>query len=132
MGSQPDIRTDYFTVEGDNAYAGRHLLLDFWGAKNLTDGAAIIASLEAGAKAAGATVLHSHIHVFSPAGGVSGVVVLAESHITIHTWPERDYAAIDIFMCGACNPEDAIENMTSVMSPTRIVKSLHRRGENSV
>ncbi len=36
--------------------------------------------------------------------GVSGVLVLAESHISIHTWPERDFAAIDIFMCGACDP----------------------------
>ena len=51
-----------------------------------------------------ATILHSHFHHFGPDGGVSGVVVLAESHISIHTWPERDFAAVDIFMCGACDP----------------------------
>ena len=54
--------------------------------------------------ATGATILHGHFHHFGPNSGVSGVLVLAESHVSIHTWPERDYAALDIFVCGDCNP----------------------------
>ena len=51
-------------------------------------------------EAAGATLLHIHLHHFTPNGGVSGVAVLAESHISIHSWPEYGYAALDVFMCG--------------------------------
>jgi len=47
-----------------------------------------------------ATLLHLHCHQFSDSGGLSAVAVLAESHITVHTWPERDFAAFDVFMCG--------------------------------
>lgn len=51
------------------------------------------------AGACGATLLHIHTHRFSPQG-VSGVAVLAESHITVHTWPKIAYGAFDVFMCG--------------------------------
>ena len=85
-------------------FAGTHLLVDLWGATNLCDPDHIDRALREAAEAAGATILHGHFHHFSPNGGVSGVLVLAESHISIHTWPERDFAAIDIFMCGACDP----------------------------
>ena len=47
----------------------------------------------------GATVVSSHFHMFAPQG-VSGVIIIAESHVTIHTWPERGYAAVDVFTCG--------------------------------
>ncbi len=76
----------------------------FWGAKNLDDPELIEKSLRDAAEAAGATILHGHFHHFTPNGGVSGVLVLAESHISIHTWPERSFAAVDVFMCGACDP----------------------------
>src|SRR5690554_910575 len=52
-----------------------------------------------GTKAARATIISHNFHKFSPYG-VSGVVVIAESHVAIHTWPEYDYAAVDIFTCG--------------------------------
>jgi S-adenosylmethionine decarboxylase len=60
---------------------------------------------------AGATLLHIHLHPFTPEGvaGVSGVAVLAESHISIHTWPERRFAALDVFMCGDAKPEKCVE-----------------------
>jgi len=56
-------------------------------------------------------LLHIHLHHFSHNGGVSGVAVLAESHISVHTWPERDYAAIDVFMCGHTSPVEVSEHM---------------------
>ncbi len=85
-------------------------------------------ALREAAVTAGATILHSHFHHFSPNGGVSGVVVLAESHISIHTWPERGFAAIDIFMCGACDPHDAIPVLRRAFSPGRVDLNEERRG----
>ena len=105
----PEAQKDYFVEKDGVKFAGTHLLLDFWGARNLIDPEAIGRSLCNAAEAANATVLHSHFHHFGPDGGVSGVLVLAESHISIHTWPERNFAAVDIFMCGACDPYRTLE-----------------------
>ncbi|HLJ04876.1 MAG TPA: adenosylmethionine decarboxylase, partial [Acetobacteraceae bacterium] len=98
--SGAEAQKDYFVQKDGVKFAGTHLLLDLWGASNLTDPELIDRALRDAAEAANATILHSHFHHFGPDGGVSGVVVLAESHISIHTWPERDFAAVDIFMCG--------------------------------
>ena len=89
-------------------FAGTHLIIDLWDATNLADPEHIDAVLREAAMATGATILHGHFHHFGPNSGVSGVLVLAESHVSIHTWPERDYAALDIFVCGECNPYKAI------------------------
>ena len=85
-------------------------------------------ALREAADAAGATILHGHFHHFSPNGGVSGVLVLAESHISIHTWPERNFAAIDIFMCGACDPHMSIPVLRGAFAPDRVDLSEQRRG----
>lgn len=81
-------------------YDGRHLLADLHGCRGLDDVALVEAALRAGAEAAGATVLDIRLHGFGPGQGVTGVALLAESHISIHSWPEHGYAAIDIFLCG--------------------------------
>jgi S-adenosylmethionine decarboxylase len=119
---------DYFVEKDGVKFAGTHLLLDLWGASNLADPGLIDRALRAGAEHAGATILHSHFHHFSPNGGVSGVVVLAESHISIHTWPERDFAAVDIFMCGACDPYKAIPLLKAAFRPGFINLNEQRRG----
>jgi S-adenosylmethionine decarboxylase len=119
---------DYFVVQDGVKFAGRHLLIDLWGASRLDEPAHIDAALRDAALAAGATILHSHFHHFSPNGGVSGVVVLAESHISIHTWPERDYAAVDIFMCGECNPYNAIALLKRAFTPRSVQLAEHKRG----
>jgi S-adenosylmethionine decarboxylase len=119
---------DYFVEKDGVKFAGTHLLIDLWGATNLADPDHIDAHLREAALIAGATILHSHFHHFSPNGGVSGVVVLAESHISIHTWPERDFAAVDIFMCGACNPYKSIEVLKRAFSPERVQLNEARRG----
>lgn len=123
-----DERKDYFVVRDGVKFAGTHLLVDLWGASRLDDPDHIDQALRDAAVVAGATILHSHFHHFSPNGGVSGVVVLAESHISIHTWPERDYAAIDIFMCGACNPYDAIPMLKAAFGPAQVQLAEHKRG----
>lgn len=80
---------------------GRHLIVEVFEADPhlLDDAHALEQLLLQAARAANATVIQSVFHRFSPYG-VSGVVVIAESHLTIHTWPEYGYAAIDIFTCG--------------------------------
>ena len=119
---------DYFVEKDGVKFAGTHLLVDLWGARNLGDKEAVDAALRAAAVAAGATILHSHFHHFGPDPGVSGVVVLAESHISIHTWPERDFAAVDIFMCGSCNPYDSLPVLKAAFQPTSIHLGEQRRG----
>lgn len=80
---------------------GKHLLVDLYGCPTglLNDVAALETIMVEAAHRAGATVLNTNFHRFSPCG-VSGVVVIHESHLTIHTWPEQGFAAIDLFTCG--------------------------------
>jgi S-adenosylmethionine decarboxylase proenzyme len=80
---------------------GQQFVAELYGCDpaTLDDAAAIEASLVRAAEAAGATVLGKLLHRYKPQG-VSGVVVIAESHLAIHTWPEFGYAAVDLFTCG--------------------------------
>ncbi len=125
--SEPDAK-DYFVERDGVKFAGMHLLIDLWGARNLDRPALIDQTLCAGAVAAGATILHSHFHHFTPNGGVSGVVVLAESHISIHTWPERGFAAVDVFMCGCCDPHKVIPFLQAAFEPASIDVDDQKRG----
>mgnify|MGYP001466774897 CR=1 FL=1 len=121
---------DYFIERDGIRYAGTHLLIDLWGASKLDDINLIERTLKAGADAAGATILHCHLHHFEPNGGVSGVLVLAESHISIHTWPEASYAALDVFMCGDCDPHKSIKFLEEAFTPERIDVDEQLRGKD--
>ena len=97
------------------SYMGRHVIADLHDVS-----AEVLGSIDFwkeilidGAKKSGATVLSDHFHHFGEGYGIAGVIVLAESHISIHTWPEKNYAAIDVFMCGTCDPEVAVDHITS-------------------
>jgi len=73
-------------------------------------------SLLYAAREAGATIIGDSFHPFPPYGGVSGVVIIAESHLSIHTWPEYGYAAVDIFTCGhALHPEKAVDLLINAL-----------------
>jgi S-adenosylmethionine decarboxylase len=106
-------------VTAPAAAIGQHLLADLSGvsAPSLRDADGLEALLRAAARAAGATVLASHFHHFGSGGGVTGVVLLAESHISLHTWPESGFAAVDIFMCGYADPQAAIEVLLAALEP---------------
>jgi S-adenosylmethionine decarboxylase len=109
--------------------AGVHLLADLHGVEPelLVSCEAIDALLRAAACAAGATILHSHFHSFGPQQGVTGVLLLAESHISIHTWPECGFAAADIFMCGDATPQLALDVIERALAPaSRTVKTVER------
>jgi len=108
---------------------GRHLIADFFGAAHLRDPAIIENILIAAALAAGAKVLGSHIHDFGEGKGVTGVVTLAESHMSIHSWPEHDYAAIDIFMCGDADPMIALKSLEAALQPSKTHIHVIARGK---
>lgn len=108
---------------------GRHVLADLYGADatQLADPVLIEACLLGAAKAAGATVLQAHFHHFGAAQGVTGVVLLMESHISIHTWPEHGYAAIDLFMCGQAQVDLALQFLQlKLRSETQAIQSVVR------
>lgn len=123
-----DDRLDFFVKKDGLEFAGIHLLIDLAGASNLDDLETVEAALRKSATVSGATILNVDLHHFQPNGGISGVVVLSESHISIHTWPERDFAALDIFMCGDCNPYNAIAVLREAFSPSSVNLTEHRRG----
>ncbi len=123
-----DNEKDYYVSRDGVKFAGTHLLIDLWGAERLDDLAAIEEALRRSAVEAGATILHCHLHHFQPNGGVSGVLVLAESHISIHTWPERGFAALDVFMCGDCDPHKAIPILKEAFRPDYVTLAENRRG----
>ncbi len=110
--------------------AGTHLLADLYGvdAVKLTETGMIEDLLRQGALAAGAQILHSHFHAFGAGQGVTGVVLLAESHISIHTWPEFGFAAADIFMCGKGQPERALDLIRLALQPTSCALQTITRG----
>lgn len=88
---------------------GKHLLIEQLGSISLLDDKALDEALRGAARAAGATILNSNFHDFGEGCGYTGIIMLAESHISIHTWPEDQYAAIDIFMCGTCDSDKALD-----------------------
>jgi S-adenosylmethionine decarboxylase len=126
-----DDRKDHFVVRNGVRCAGVHLIVDLYDARHLDNIDRIDEALRRAVAAAGATLLHIHLHHFEPNGGVSGVAVLAESHISIHTWPEASYAALDVFMCGDAKPEACIPVLREAFQPKRIVVGEHLRGQGT-
>jgi S-adenosylmethionine decarboxylase len=119
---------DHFITRDGLTYAGSHLIIDLWDAEGLGDRDRIEQALIDAVHEAGATLLHIHLHTFSDGGGISGVAVLAESHISVHTWPEKGYAAFDVFMCGDAEPRKAMNVFKRAFNPGRIVVGEHKRG----
>lgn len=127
----PLHKSDHFVIKNGVRCAGAHLIIDLYDAKKLDDLGHIEAALRQCVDAAGATLLHIHLHYFEPNGGVSGVAVLAESHISIHTWPENGYAALDVFMCGDAKPEACVPVLRKAFKPKKIAVSELLRGQGA-
>ena len=104
-----ETRDDHFIRDDDGrVFAGRHLIIEVVNGHGLDDEMRIQQAFRDCVDTCGATLLHIHTHKFSPQG-VSGVAVLAESHISVHTWPEIGYGAFDVFMCGDSKPWLAVD-----------------------
>lgn len=100
--------------------SGTHLIADFYGvdSEKLSNPATIEDLLRRSAEAADAHIIYSHFHPFGPGEGITGVVLLAESHISIHTWPESRFAAVDVFMCGNAQPRLALDVIRQALVPS--------------
>jgi S-adenosylmethionine decarboxylase len=126
-----DDRPDHFATRNGIRCAGVHLIIDLHGAERLDDLEHIEATLRRCVEAARATLLHIHLHHFQPSGGVSGVAVLAESHISIHTWPEVGYAALDVFMCGSAEPDQCVPVLREAFAAKRVDVNELLRGQKA-
>ena len=129
--SRSDARYDHFTVKDGVRCAGTHLILDLYDAQGLDDLELMERALRDCVTESGATLLHIHLHHFTPNGGISGVAVLAESHISVHSWPETGFAAFDVFMCGDAEPERCIEVLRAAFCPAKLAVSEHLRGQGA-
>ena len=124
-------RDDHFIRRDGKVFAGTHLIIEVIEGEGLDDEDRIQQAFRDCVETCGATLLHIHTHKFSPQG-VSGVAVLAESHISVHTWPEIGYGAFDVFMCGDAQPWKAVEVLRGAFTAGDVrVKEL-LRGEGLV
>lgn len=111
------------------AFAGTHLIADLFDCRHLADMARVEAALRDAAAAAGATLLDLNLHGFGPGAGITGVALLAESHISIHSWPEHAAAAVDIFLCGSLHRLDhALAVLVAAFEAQRVAEHRIQRG----
>jgi len=113
------------------AALGIHRILDFWGCsfETLDDLELVRDMFEEGLRLSNATVINVTLHKFSPQG-VTGIAAIAESHVSIHTWPELGYAAIDVFSCGnTMHVDHLVKHFESVLQPTDKKEMRIERGE---
>jgi S-adenosylmethionine decarboxylase len=107
---------------------GIHLIADFWFGKKIEDPKKLKKILIEAAKKAGNIPLEFSYHKFNP-HGLTGVLLLAESHIAFHSWPEFGYLAIDIFSCGKnAKPEEALRYLKKILKPKKVEVSIIKRG----
>lgn len=109
---------------------GRHILVEYYGCskETLRDVTLLEQELLQAAKITGATVLNSIVHKFTP-HGVSVAVIIAESHLTIHTWADHQYASVDLYTCGnLCDPWKAFEYMSGVLGTKNFSAMEMKRG----
>lgn len=109
---------------------GRHILAEVYGCdRGILDDLEVVQDIMVKAAfQAGAEVKQVALYKFSP-HGVSGVVVISESHLAIHTWPELGYAAVDVFTCGdKVNPWSACNYIVNRFSPEHMMATETRRG----
>lgn len=111
---------------------GRHLILEMWGCKNLNSVEATEQALREMVDALDVTLLDLKVYPFSPVG-VTGMAIVSESHLVIHTWPEYGYAAVDLFTCGARrDPENAVPILRHYFQPDRVQVMEMTRGQMDV
>ena len=109
--------------------ARRHFLFDCW-----VDDPTLLQRVEplrtmllAATRDSGATILADHFHQFEP-HGVTGVLLLTESHLSIHTWPEEGLVTVDVFTCGTMDTELILQRLRDALSPHRENLTTIRRG----
>ncbi len=109
---------------------GKHLIIDLHHASHLNDIALMKTAIHDIVSKTNTTLLFENFHHFHPSG-ITGIACLAESHISVHTWPEHNYAAFDVFMCGQAQPELAIAILKHYFGGTESITMLKRGIQSS-
>ena len=104
---------------------GKHLIIDLHHANHLNDMTLMKTAIHEIVAKTNTTLLFENFHPFQPSG-ITGIACLAESHISVHTWPEYHFAAFDIFMCGDAQPELAIAILKHYFGGTETITVLER------
>jgi S-adenosylmethionine decarboxylase len=126
-----EINMEHFIRRDDGLWAGVHLLIEIYDAKNLDNVDHVRTTLLQAAEDIGATVLGDFFHDF-PGGGVTGIVALAESHFSVHSWTETNYAAVDIFTCGDCDPNNGIKALKEGFDTDHVEVTQIFRGKQKI
>ncbi len=108
-------------------HPGTHIIAELFGCQKLNDLKFVARALREAARICGATILHAKFHRFSP-HGITGYILLAESHISIHTWPECGYAAVDVFTCGSMDAEKAVRHLVEKFGAQKVSMRRIKRG----
>lgn len=104
---------------------GHHLLMELWDCgPQIDDPDTARAAIEACVAAIGGTLIELRVHHFTP-HGVTGVAILAESHLALHSWPERQYLAADLFTCGELKDTSSVIELLSEFFEPRQVDARH-------
>jgi S-adenosylmethionine decarboxylase len=119
---------EHFIRDGNEIYVGKHLIADMWGITNHSNGTLIKDSFITACLDSGATVLFSHQHIFGEDCGTTGVIVLAESHLSWHHYDEVNMISIDIFMCGKADPRKALPRIIEFWKPSHTDIRIIKRG----
>lgn len=108
---------------------GTHVIVELWGCdpRVLVDEELCLGVLRDCAKVAGATIVHEHSHRFGE-GGVSAILILQESHVSVHCWDVQGFVSADMYTCGDCEPERAIPVMKAGFKAKRVVTKVIARG----
>jgi S-adenosylmethionine decarboxylase len=114
--------------DGKNVeWSGLHIFVDLWGASGFDDMALCRDAIKEACDAIGVTMLDMLVHQYGEQGGVSAVALIAESHISVHSWAEYGYAGCDIFTCGDVDPYQAIPVFRRYFKPSHVNVAEHKR-----
>jgi S-adenosylmethionine decarboxylase len=135
-GSSADVAhrigNDYFIGRDGVRFAGTHLVIDLVGARRLDDLKHIERTLKRVLEVAGATPLHMHLHQIAPNSGVSGMAVLADGHISIHSCPGTGIAAVDVLVAGQSDPTWIVGVLRDAFEAARVSVRQHDRGRAEI
>lgn len=119
---------EHFIQDPTGTYVGNHVIVDMWGIINHMDQDLIMDTFAKACEDAGATVLFKHCHTFGEDCGTTGVVVLSESHLSHHHYPEVNLITIDMFMCGVADPRKALPRIKDFWQPQHVDFHHMKRG----
>ncbi len=106
--SYPLLVENHLLEDQNHVFAGRHMIFDVFGSPYCNNQNHVEQVMKQAIVSVGATILYSHFHDFGDGGGFTGVLVLSESHASVHPWPEVNLMTFDIYMCGICDPHQAM------------------------